>query len=108
MARSVFQRLGRPSLSSMSPHHARVLGIEPPTPVGGARFVSTSSMASETRWSGVAPAAIGRPDLSAQQLCPPALCSNAGSLRGPNIFGCFHQIAHDLPANRGIRLEKPR
>lgn len=50
MARSVFQRLGRPSLSFMSPHHARVLGIEPPTPVGGSRFVGTSSMASETRW----------------------------------------------------------
>src|SRR6266851_1087077 len=45
--------------------------------------------------------------LQGQQPCAPALRSDSGTLRGDFVLSCVCQVAHDLPADRRIRVHQP-
>lgn len=45
--------------------------------------------------------------LQRQQPCTPALGRDLRALGGDLVGPCIEQVAHDLPTDRGIRVEKP-
>src|SRR5690606_15579082 len=45
--------------------------------------------------------------LQREQLCAPALVSDAGALGRNHIRGRAHEVAQHLPSDRRIRFEKP-
>src|SRR5260370_8127029 len=45
--------------------------------------------------------------LQGEQPCAPALRGDSGTLRCNIVLRCFCQVAHDLPADRRIRVQQP-